>query len=563
MKFVCDGSMAIHKPSLAIDWGYSSAPQQEPELIGDVAIIRVRGPLSHHTEWFFESYDALLMRAQAAFFAMPCTKVLIMGDTPGGAVSGCFATSRILRQMADESGKPFDWYVDGMTCSAGLSLAMACDHVYVPPEGRFGSIGVIAELVSHAKSARANGLEFELVTSGERKSDGHPLADIDKATIASVQASVDYEARLFFEWVAERTGVSAAVVESWGARVFYGQEAVDVGIADAVTNDMGALELVSGAEQQGDTNMPGALKNARASSAASSAKTSLEDLRKRAAELAGEDSAEGRRARKALDALDDDGAEEEPAEPKEPKHDEPDGDEGEDSDDDGDDASAAEDSDDASAAEDSDDASAAEDSDDASAAEDSDDARKAEAEEDGARKAEAAAKRSLAAADDFARKARQALRSGAKNAAADAREHLACEDRKRREAKAFATEAKQHRSAAGVYRSNAGVHARLNTLAKVATASGAKLRTRPTAAAAIAGARSSGTQGQAPKPAQGAAKRQIPRAMAMRAGLIHEAVVAVEDEDSDSEGLGLVSPDQARDYYAKLQAEVKSIGGRS
>jgi ClpP class serine protease len=179
-------------------------------------------------------------------FASSAKIVFVAGDTPGGDVSGCFATARELRRLADASGKLLVWYLDGQTCSAGLALAIAADIVAVPEEARLGSIGVIAELTSVKDAARRVGQQTRLITSGERKADGHPLAEITDDVEAAVQASVDYEANLFYEWVSERRGIPVETIRGWQAKIFHGQEAVDVGLADEVMSESCALRICAG-----------------------------------------------------------------------------------------------------------------------------------------------------------------------------------------------------------------------------------------------------------------------------------------------------------------------------
>jgi ClpP class serine protease len=549
MRFTRNSALAIKPEANGFDWAYTAAAQAEPELVGDTAVLRIRGPLSHHPDWFFESYDEILIRASKAF-AGSAARVKIYGNTPGGEVSGCFTSARRLREMADAFGKPLTWVVEGETCSAGLALAMACDEIYVPVEGRFGSIGVIAELQNETVAANAHGVSVALVTSGARKSDGHPFADISEDVLASVQASVDYEAQIFFDWVSERSGVPADEIAGWQAQVFHGAEAVALGIADALTNDVGALAVPE--ENEGDQDMPGLLNraaNATGTGVRTLAVASMEKVRKMLGELSADDPA----ARKALDALDK--AADEPAEKPEEKdepapHKEPDGGEGEDSDE-GDDAESE---DDAASAEGSDEGDDAESEDDASSAEDSDDARKAEDEEASAKACTARAAKSAAAAKDLAAKARVALRSGAKDAAAKGADFLQRADAATARAARATAEAKQHRSFAGIYRSNAAIAKRLATAPKAVVPA---VRPKHPAVAAIA---ATGAQGKtAPK----SRLASVPKAMREAAGIDTNAGFASRRQDG---GLAIntsISPDAARKRLAELAAERLETEGQA
>lgn len=506
MKFERKGALAIDPHYANADWNYTTGAQNEPVVIDGVAIIEIRGPLSHHPDWFFESYDEIVQKVQAAHACPEARSVQVNGDTPGGEVSGCFSTARIMRRIADESGKPMIWYVDGQTCSAGLALAMACDRVVLPPEGRFGSIGVIAELQSVAAQVAKQGLDVRLITSGARKADGHPLNEITDETVATIQASVDYEADLFMQWVSERTTIPVDTIQSWQAGVFHGQQAIDVGLADELTDDLGAHAMAAALADKGNTSMPGQANTASAASTAK--KASLEEARKMLGELASDDSDEGRAARKMLDASDAK-AEEDTAPPADAPKESPE-DKG---------AAATDDSDE-------DDAAAA--TDDAFA-EDQTDEEKAKAEASAAKACDAAAAK--ADAD-----ARAALKSGAKDAAVKARQALALADKHR-------AAAKQHRSLASVFASNARTQAMVASLAKQPKAQA------PKAADSLAASRATGT----PSAAKGtSALDNVPASWKQLAGLGNSAEVV--DLESETPGLGALSPTDAKAAYDRIQA---------
>lgn len=548
------GNLAIDPKALDIDWSFEGPPQAEPELLGDIALVHIRGPMTHHCEWWFESYDEIVERMRQAFYSEASRCVFVEGDTPGGDVSGLFDTAAEFDRLQEETGKSLYWYVDGQTCSAGVALSTtARGGIFVPPEGVYGSIGVIAEIQNHREAAERYGVKTFLVTSGKCKADGHPMAEVTEEMLERIQEGVNYEANIFWNWVAEHRGVDVEAVQALEAGVVRGQQAIDAGLCDELATFSGALQMVAGAEltdapegaeQAGDemsakTLTASANRALPSSQGAAASKKSIDDARKLLGEIASDNSDEGRRARKMLDAADGDG-EEPPPKDKE----EPDGDEGEDEADD----DSAEDE------EDDDEASASAAASSASSAEgDSDDAKKAESEEASAAKCEDDAKKAEAEAGDEDAKALKAKAIG------DVKSHMANAVRLRKRAKSLVASAARHRSNASLYRSNAAVHARL---AKVEASTGKRIPTslpRSPAAAAIGATGTRGeAQGQNKSKKDGIAS--LPREVLAKAGIIGNANKAVERKNGGLY-LNVVSTAEAQKRRDELTAQRAKLEG--
>lgn len=538
------GNFAIEPKALDVEWAFDG-PAQSSDAIREniqsgIALLTIRGPMTHHNEWWFECYDSIIDRAEAAFFHADCEKVFIEGDTPGGDVSGLFDTAARLVELQEQTGKLLYWYVDGQTCSAGVGLAVAArGGIYIPKEGVFGSIGVIAEVKNYREAAEKYGQKTYLITSGDFKADGHPMAKFDEAMEARIREGVMYEANIFWEWVSEQRGVSVESVKALEAGIVRGQQAIDAGLCDEIANFSGALQMVAGADLvdapdgvTGDHNMAGLDAKGRpvATSATNSAsKKSIDDARKTLGEIAAEDSDEGRRARKMLDAADEkdeDGDGDE-------KKDEPDGDEGE-SDDGDDDATAAESDEDASAS-----ATAAEDDDG------NDDAKKAEDEESSAKKCEDDARKAEDESDDEGRKALKAEASKAKA-------HMAASIKLRTRAKSLRRAAVEHRSRAKLYRSNAAVHTRLAAIEK---RTGKRIPTSLPAnpAAAAIGARGAIGETRGNK-ATVASIADVPEDIRRKAGIGSASTRTTEIKDGGLH-LHVVSTEQAKARSLEIRAE--------
>lgn len=231
----------------------NTAPPNETR--GDVTLVFVRGPLLHHADAMCDSYEAIRARVVAAFAATP--KVLLVLDTPGGLVSGCFDTVRALRSLAAQPGRELRAFVQSAE-SAGYALATACSKITASAEARVGSIGVIETRLDTSAAEAAAGVRVTLVTSGARKADGNPHVVMSEEELQSSQSMIDQLADNFARLVAEARGLPAEAIRGLEAATLLGPQAVTQGLVDDIAtldeavagfgateeNGMGKAELV-------------------------------------------------------------------------------------------------------------------------------------------------------------------------------------------------------------------------------------------------------------------------------------------------------------------------------
>lgn len=230
------GPLALVPAALGMEApGAADRIELDPATTGpDLAIVSIRGPLMHHEEAWWDSYEAITARVRQALADRPRT-LLLRIDSPGGLVSGAFECSREIRQLAAEAGTQLLAYVDGEACSAAYALACAASVIYCPPTGAVGSIGVIDCLASTVEADRAHGIDVRVITSGSRKADGHPATAIDDPAVIEAQRHVDYLASLFFELVStSRPGLSASQIEAMNGAIEIGERAKLKGLVDHV-----------------------------------------------------------------------------------------------------------------------------------------------------------------------------------------------------------------------------------------------------------------------------------------------------------------------------------------
>lgn len=277
----------------AFGFFFDEDDERAPEVSDGVAVIRVTGPLSHHRSWWGgASYEGLREQAARVVAEGPRAVVLLL-DSPGGVVAGCFDTVQALREIFD--GTKVYAYVAGAACSAAYALATAADEIVSSPTGLLGSIGVIDAMVDVTASDATRGERWAFITSGARKTDGQPHAPLTDDAVAARQAIVDAFAEQFFALVGTRRGVSADTIRALEAGVLTAASAVTAGLADSVEPYSSFLARVRAGEPTPKAGGP-----------AMAADKDEDDVVAKLRKMAEGDGEEAKRAKRALAAYEDD-----------------------------------------------------------------------------------------------------------------------------------------------------------------------------------------------------------------------------------------------------------------
>ena len=153
-------------------------------------------------------------------------------DSGGGEVAGCFDLADTMYELRGH--KPQWAILSECAYSAAYVLASPADRIIVPRTGGTGSNGVISMHVDFSKALESDGIDITLVTSGDRKADGHFSKPLSKAALERLQADVNTMAELLFETVGRNRGMAASKVRKTKAATYLGAAGVDIGFADAV-----------------------------------------------------------------------------------------------------------------------------------------------------------------------------------------------------------------------------------------------------------------------------------------------------------------------------------------
>lgn len=249
-RFAPSGPLALSPDAFAMMFELTDERSARVQDDSPVAIIDVVGPLMHHKEWCFDSYDAIKDRCrEAAASSARCGLLNI--DCPGGVVAGCFDTVAEIRKIFEGAGKPLYAYIDSQATSGGYAIACAASKIFIPQSGIAGSIGVIDTLQEMTALDSQMGVRFVVIGSGQRKADGNPHVSISEDSIAAAEKMVNTLAAQFYGLVSAARGLSVEKIKAFEAGLFCGQEAVDAGLADEIaTFDQVVAMLASSGEPQ-------------------------------------------------------------------------------------------------------------------------------------------------------------------------------------------------------------------------------------------------------------------------------------------------------------------------
>ena len=223
-----------------------------PETRGSVAVIPVRGCITHRRDYWGTSCEGIGAMIDVVAADPNVPTIVYDFDTPGGTVVGLqelaakmFNLRGVKKQIAQ---------VNGMAASAGYYLAAQCDEIVCLPTGQAGSIGVLwPPHFDISGSLELEGVKVTLISAGKYKTEWNPFeAPSDEAkAIKKAQAEMFYSQ--FLKDVARGRGVSASDVRSgYGeGRMLFAKDAKAAGLIDRIATMDETLARLVGKKSTG------------------------------------------------------------------------------------------------------------------------------------------------------------------------------------------------------------------------------------------------------------------------------------------------------------------------
>ncbi len=156
--------------------------------------------------------------------------LLVKPNTPGGEV---VPSDDIRRAIAAFEG-PAIAYTTDVCGSGGYWIASGCDELLAREASLVGSIGVIGSRVNASDLAERAGLSYERFAAGQYKDAGIPLKEMEDDERAYLQGLIDDFYGQFVERVAEGRELSEEEIRATEARVYVGEEALELGLVDSL-----------------------------------------------------------------------------------------------------------------------------------------------------------------------------------------------------------------------------------------------------------------------------------------------------------------------------------------
>ncbi|MFC6826245.1 signal peptide peptidase SppA [Halopelagius fulvigenes] len=151
-------------------------------------------------------------------------------NTPGGEV----LPSEDIRRAVEEFDGPTVAYATDVCASGGYWIATGCDELWAHDVSVVGSIGVIGSSVNVSELADRLGVSYERFAAGKYKDAGTALKDVSEDERDYLQGIVDDYYEDFVERVAAGRGMDPQTVRDTEARVYLGEDAVELGLVDRV-----------------------------------------------------------------------------------------------------------------------------------------------------------------------------------------------------------------------------------------------------------------------------------------------------------------------------------------
>lgn len=233
----------VQEQALATRDGRPLAEAPRVELRGDVAVLRLHGPLTREDtfwSWLFggSSYEGFARDFTAALESPQVRALLLDVDSPGGDVNSCTELSDLI--FAARGRKPIEGFIGGVCASGAFWVGSACDRLTCAETALVGSIGVIHKHFDERELEAKIGVREVIIRSRQSpRKCADPTTDEGRQLI---QARVDELADVFIANVARNRGVSPEeVTERFGqGDLLVGASARTAGLVD----DLGSFESV-------------------------------------------------------------------------------------------------------------------------------------------------------------------------------------------------------------------------------------------------------------------------------------------------------------------------------
>ncbi|RDD34835.1 S49 family peptidase [Wolbachia endosymbiont of Cylisticus convexus] len=206
--------------------------------IEKTAVIAIHGILTKKPGAFDDflgmtSYEKIQEEIEEALSNKDIETILLDIDSPGGEVNGIFDLADFIYESRVK--KRIIAIANDDAYSAAYAIASSAEKVFVSRTSGVGSIGVIASHIDQSGFDEKQGIKYTTVFAGSRKNDLNPHEPMTSESLESLQKEVDRLYEMFVQLIARNRGLSIEKIRSTEAGLYFGERAIEIGLADGMT----------------------------------------------------------------------------------------------------------------------------------------------------------------------------------------------------------------------------------------------------------------------------------------------------------------------------------------
>lgn len=169
--------------------------------------------------------------------------IMLHVDSPGGSAAGVPEAAAAVAAAAEQV--PVVAAVEFTAASAAYWVASAASAVVASRSAMVGSIGALMVRETVVRALMSMGVDVDVVSAGEGKTDLASAVEFTAAARTRVQAMVDTTYADFVADVAAGRGMRPSAVRDLGATVMDASRAREAGLIDAVGTSGEVLDMLS------------------------------------------------------------------------------------------------------------------------------------------------------------------------------------------------------------------------------------------------------------------------------------------------------------------------------
>ncbi|WP_353280985.1 S49 family peptidase [Wolbachia endosymbiont (group B) of Tholera decimalis] len=201
-------------------------------------IIPIHGILTKKSETFDDifgmtSYNQIEAQITQAIEDSDIETILLDIDSPGGEVNGVFDLADFIYES--RAKKRIIAIANDDAYSAAYAIASSAEKIFLTRTSGIGSIGVIASHIDQSGFDEKQGIKYTTIFAGSRKNDLNPHEPMTSESLESLQKEVGRLYEMFLQLIARNRGLSIEKIRSTEAGLYFGEKAVEIGLADGMT----------------------------------------------------------------------------------------------------------------------------------------------------------------------------------------------------------------------------------------------------------------------------------------------------------------------------------------